>query len=77
MAAEEKKKIILNSRRKDRKLKLEKLKLIFIRKRDTCSSGRRNARRCSMERNHKYGMRDCAVTQQENKALWSCLCKGH
>lgn len=66
----------VNSRRKDRKLKLEKLKLICIRKRETHSSGGRNAKRCSIERNHKYSTRVYTVTQQENKARWSCLYKG-
>lgn len=65
---------MVNSRRKDRKLKLEKLKLICIRKRDTSSDGR-NARRCSTEINHKHSMRNCTVTKQEKKALWSCLYK--
>lgn len=70
-----KKIVIVNSRRTDKKLNLERMKLICRRKRDVHSSGGRHRRQCSTERNHKYSMRDSSVTHQENKALSSCYTK--
>lgn len=71
----QKKIVIVNSRRMDKKLILEELKLICRRKRDMHSSGGRHWRQCSTERSHKYSMRDSSVTHQENKALSSCYTK--